>query len=169
MTSPIAAEDVDAGFRCGVHALDDYFARHALPNDRAGVSRCFVLRGHDGEPRVLGFYTLSMAAVQADAVRNVLKARLPRYPLPVALIGRLAVHEEARGRGHGEALLVDALRRILAAGESVGCVGVIVDAKDEAAERFYARYGFITVETDGWPRRMFMPMSTVRASAESGP
>jgi GNAT superfamily N-acetyltransferase len=165
VTSPISAEDVAAGFRSGVHPLDDYFARHALPNDRAGVSRCFVLHGHDGEPRVRGFYTLSMAAVQADAVRNALRARLPRYPLPVALIGRLAVHEGARGRGHGEALLVDALRRILAAGESVGCVGVIVDAKDAAAERFYARYGFVSVEEEVWPRRMFIAMTTVRANA----
>lgn len=99
MIAPITAEDVGNGFRSGVHPLDDYFARHALPNDRAGVSRCFVLRPGVAElPVVCGYYTLSMAAVQADAVRAALKARLPRYPLPVSLIGRLAVDERARGR-----------------------------------------------------------------------
>ena len=167
MISPISTEDVASGFHCGVHPLDDYFARHALPNDRAGVNRCFVLRGGAGEARVLGFYTLSMAAVQADAVRSVVRARLPRYPLPVALIGRLAVHEEARRRGHGEVLLVDALRRVLAAAQNVGCMGVIVDSKDEAAERFYGKYGFGTLEEDGWPKRMFVTMATIQASAEA--
>jgi GNAT superfamily N-acetyltransferase len=167
LIGPLTAEDVACGFRSGVHPLDDYFARHALANDRAGASRCFVLRRNEAElPAVAGFYTLSMAAVQADAVRAALKARLPRYPLPVALIGRLAVDERARGRGFGEALLVDALTRVLGASESVGCVGVIVDAKDEGAERFYAKYGFVTV--GAWPRRMFLPLATAKA-ASMGP
>ena len=166
--SLITADDVGVGFRSAVHPLDDYFARHALPNDRAGVSRCFVLRPEVAElPVVCGFYTLSMASVQADAIRAALKARLPRYPLPVALIGRLAVDERARGRRFGEDLLIDALARVVASGDSVGCVGVIVDAKDEGAERFYAKYDFATVEAVAWPHRMFMPMATARAAADS--
>lgn len=169
MISPITAEDPGAGFRSGVHPLDDYFARHAMPNDRAGVSRCFVLRSDLADlPVVCGFYTLSMASVQADAIRAVLKGRLPRYPLPVALIGRLAVDERARGRGFGEDLLIDALARVVSAGGSVGCVGVIVDAKDEGAERFYAKYDFVTVEAEAWPHRMFLPMATARAAARPG-
>jgi len=164
--SPITADDVGMDFRSGVHPLDDYFARHALPNDRAGVSRCFVLRPEVPElPVVCGFYTLSMASVQADAIRAALKGRLPRYPLPVALIGRLAVDERARGRGFGEELLIDALARVVGAGESVGCVGIIVDAKNDGAERFYGKYDFTTVEADAWPRRMFVPMATARAAA----
>lgn len=166
MISPVSPDDAGAGFRSGVHPLDDYFARHALPNDRAGVSRCFVLRPESGDlPVVCGFYTLSMASVQADAIRAALKGRLPRYPLPVALVGRLAVDERARGRGFGEDLLIDALARVVGAGESVGCVGIIVDAKDEGAERFYGKYDFTTVEAETWPRRMFLPMATARAAA----
>lgn len=65
-------------------------------------------------------------------------------------------------------LLVDALLRVVRAGESVGCVGIIVDAKDEGAERFYARYDFATVEADAWPRRMFLTMATARAAAGDG-
>lgn len=155
MIAPLTAEDVAAGFRSGVHPLDDYFARHALPNDRAGVSRCFALRpGVEKLPVVCGFYTLSMTSVQADAIRAVLRARL-------------AVDECARGRGFGEALLVDSLTRVVGASESVGCVGVIVDAKDEGAERFCARYGFLTVEAEIWPRRMFLAIATARAAADS--
>lgn len=168
MIGPIAAEDAKAGFRSGVHPLDDYFKRHAVTNDRAGISRCFVLRPEQADlPPVCGFYTLSMAAVQADALSAVLKDRLPRYPLPVALIGRLAVDERCRGQRFGETLLIDALARVVGVAESIACLGVIVDAKDEGAERFYLKYDFITIEQEGWPRRMFLPIATARAAANA--
>jgi ribosomal protein S18 acetylase RimI-like enzyme len=162
----IARTDAASGFRSGVHALDDYFRRHALTNDEAGVGRAYVIRRTDGEdpalPAVLGYYTLSMALVAAAAVEGRLARRLPKYPMPVALIGRLAVDERARGRRVGEALLVDAIRRVADAATLLGCVGVIVDAKDAAAEGFYVKYGFVTIDATSWPRRMFLPMATVR-------
>jgi ribosomal protein S18 acetylase RimI-like enzyme len=165
MIAPISAADVKAGFRSGVHALDDYLRRHAFANDRAGISRCFVLRPDVPEPvQIAGYYTLSMAAVQADALRAALRDRLPRYPLPVALIGRLAVDERCRGRRFGEWLVVDALTRVAAVTETLGCVGVIVDAKDEGAERFYWKYDFVSIEEEAWPRRMFLPIATARAA-----
>lgn len=165
MITPITPDDPKAGFQSGVHALDDYFKRHALRNDRAGISRCFVLRRDVPEATpVCGFYTLSMASVQADALRAALRDRLPRYPLPVALIGRLAVDERCRGRRFGEWLLVDALSRVVAVTVNVACVGVIVDAKDEGAERFYVKYDFIGIELDAWPRRMFLPIVTAKAA-----
>lgn len=73
--------------------------------------------------------------------------------MPAALIGRLAVDDRARGRGCGERLLVDALQRVVDASELLGCLGIIVDAKDEDAERFYVKYDFITLHSEGWPRR----------------
>lgn len=165
MIAPLSAEDVRSGFRSGVHPLDDYFKRHALANDRAGISRCFVLRPEGPDlPPVCGFYTLSMAAVHADALRAILRDRLPRYPLPVALIGRLAVDERCRGRRFGESLLVDALSRVVGVSESVGCVGVIVDAKDESAERYYLKYDFAVIEAEGWPRRMFLSVTTAQGA-----
>ncbi len=102
----ITEADAASGFRCGKHSLDDYFARHAISNDRAGVSRAFVLPGETeaGDPKVLGYYTLSMALLGSAEASSVLSTRLPRYLVPVALIGRLAVHEHARGRGFGEML-----------------------------------------------------------------
>lgn len=159
MMERISADDTKADFRCGVHALDDYFRRHALENDRMGVNRCFVLKpGENNLPNVVGFYTLSMNAVEAADATPHLKGRFPRYPLPVALIGRLAVDQRARGRGFGDQLLVDALRRALRVGEDVGCVGVIVDAKDDAATRFYARHGFMVTQAN----RMFLSCQRVR-------
>ena len=113
---------------------------------------------------MLGYYTLSMALVEAAAIAAVLQAKLPRYPMPVALIGRLAIDTRAQGRRLGEALLLDALRRIVDAAGLVGCTGIIVDAKDHGAERFYANYDFVTVCADAWPHRMFLPIATARSA-----
>ena len=105
ITTSIEATDAKSGFSCGKHALDDYFARHALPNDAAGIGRAYVLRRgprDPGElPTVLGFYTLSMALADSAHVAKLLGKKLPKYPMPVALIGRLAIDRRAQGRRLG--------------------------------------------------------------------
>ncbi|MFT7625027.1 MAG: GNAT superfamily N-acetyltransferase, partial [Myxococcota bacterium] len=101
--------------------------------------------------------------VASKQLRRALEAKLPRYPLPVALVGRLAVHQDAQGQGVGQRLLGDALRRVHAAAALAGCVGVIVDAKDEAAERFYERYGFTVIVSSDWPHRLFLPTGSIAA------
>jgi GNAT superfamily N-acetyltransferase len=167
-TVRIEPNDAKAGFRSGVRALDDYFARHAVSNDREGIGAAYVLRRPDDDdtslPQVLGFYTLSMALLEGADAAKVLAKKLPKYPMPVALIGRLAVDERARGRRLGEMLLIDALHRVVDAAGIIGCIGVIVDAKDEGAERFYTKYDFVTVHGDEWPRRMFLPVGTAKAA-----
>jgi len=169
-TTGIEAADVKQGFQSGTHALDDYFARHALGNDRAGIARAYVLRrsGDDAAlPEILGFYTLSMASIAAADVAEAVGSKLPRHPMPVALIGRLAVDRRAQGRRFGEALLVDALRRVVDAAALVACIGIIVDAKNEPAAHFYRRYDFAAVTEEAeWPRRMFMPIQTARAALD---
>ena len=163
-TEPITEADARSGFSCGQPALDAFLARHAFDNDRQGIGKTYVLRSTDeGDPRVLGFYTLSMADVGMRVVKKALGRQLPRYPMPVALLGRLAVHQDAQGRGLGQLLLIDALRRVITVAEHIGCVGVIVDAKDEAAEGFYRKYGFVTVEAEEWPHRLFLPLETATA------
>ncbi len=105
-----------------------------------------------------------MASVEPTQVAKIVTRRLPRYPLPVALIGRLAIDRRAHGRRFGERLLVDAMRRVLAAADEVGCIGVIVDAKGEVAVRFYTKYDFASLGDEGWPRRLFIPLETIRAA-----
>jgi GNAT superfamily N-acetyltransferase len=170
-TRPIEPADPSSGFRSGTHPLDDYFQRHAVPNDQGDVGRAYVLDASTedtaaGLPAVLGFYTLSMASVTSRDVASVLARRLPRYPVPVALVGRLAVDERARGRRLGETLLLDALARVVEASRLIACLGVIVDAKDAEAEGFYAKYDFVQVDDSSWPRRMFLPMHVARAAFE---
>ncbi len=156
-------------FRCGVHALDDYLHRHALRNQQAGLGATFLLERSDTDdphlPPILGFYTLSMAQVEPSTAQPYMPNPLPGYPAPVTLIGRLAVDERATGRGYGEKLLIDAFARVVAAAELVACIGVLVDAKNEQAATFYRRYQFEAV-TGGWPQRMFLPISTIRAAFE---
>lgn len=168
VTARIEPDDVRSGFRCGKHPLDDYFARHAVANDRDGIGRAYVLRRseHDESslPRALGFYTLSMALVESQQAAKALDGKLPRYPLPAALVGRLAVDERARGKRLGEKLLLDALRRVVDASNILGCIGVIVDAKDGDAERFYAKYDFVTIHEAAWPHRMFLPIGVAKAA-----
>ncbi len=167
-TSPIEPADAKAGFSCGKHALDDYLARHAIANDSAGIGRAYVLRRGQDDPRslppVLGFYTLSMAVAESVQVAKVVEKKLPKYLMPVALIGRLAIDQRAQGRRLGEKLLIDALRRVVDAAGILGCMGVIVDAKDQDAERFYAKYDFVTVTDESWPRRMFLPIGAARGA-----
>lgn len=170
-TRPIGPADPTSDFRSGTHPLDDYFRRHALTNDQGDVGRAYVLDASAedvaaGLPRVLGFYTLSMASVASQDAASVIAKRLPRYPMPVALIGRLAVDERARGRGLGEALLLDALKRVIEASRLIACLGVIVDAKDATAEGFYAKYDFVTVDDASWPHRLFLPTHVARAAFE---
>jgi hypothetical protein len=86
--------------------------------------------------------------------------------MPVALIGRLAIDHRAQGRRLGEKQLLDALPRVVDAASILGCMGVIVDAKDEDAERFYAKYDFVVVTEESWPRRMLLPIATARAVFE---
>jgi GNAT superfamily N-acetyltransferase len=173
ITSQIEPEDVTSGFSCGKHPLDDYFRRHALSNDRAGIGRAYVLRRAEGDPsalpRVLGFYTLSMAVAESAHVAKALGAKLPKYPMPVALIGRLAIDTRAQGRRLGESLLLDALARVVDAAGIVGCTGIIVDAKDDGAEQFYAKYDFITVSAETWPHRMFLAIATAKAAFAEEP
>ena len=112
------------------------------PGSRARTSFA-APQGDAALPTVLGFYTLSMASVPSADVAKAVGAKLPRYPMPVALIGRLAVDRRAQGRRFGEALLVDALRRVVDAASLVACIGIVVDAKNESAARFYERYDFL--------------------------
>ncbi len=160
--------DAKSDFSCGRSDLDLYLRRHALSNDARGIGRTYVLRRGDDDdpdlPLVLGFYTLSIAIIESSQIAAVDQERFPKYPLPVALIGRLAVDARAQGRGFGELLVLDALRRVIDAARILGCLGVVVDAKDRAAESFYSKYDFIPVGGDAWPKRLYLSMSTIHAA-----
>jgi GNAT superfamily N-acetyltransferase len=158
-TVPLDDSHVPRSFHCGVEALDRYLHVQAGQDQRRRVAVCFVL--HDpARSRIAGYYTLSAFSVIGEALPDALQKKLPKYgQIPCTLLGRLAVDAEYRGLGLGRHLLVDALQRALLHASEVASRAVIVDAKDEAAERFYSHYGFIALPQT--PRRLFLPMATI--------
>lgn len=165
VTVAVTAADTGSDFSCGIPPLDAYFQKHALPNHARGVGRTYVLRSPATStgPSVIGFYTVSMAQLMRADLPAPAQKGLPAYPLPVALVGRLAVDHRVQGGGYGKVLLGDALQRVLQAAHQVACLGVIVDAKDARAEGFYSRHGFTALAAVGaFPRRMFLPLSMLQ-------
>lgn len=112
---------------------------------------------------IVGFYSLSAFTIALDALPEALSTRLPRYDqIPAALIGRLARSVLARGKGIGELLVADAIKRVLAAGEALGIYAMVVDAKNDGASRFYQSLGFAPFpETHG---RLFLLTETAKAA-----
>jgi predicted GNAT family N-acyltransferase len=156
---PLGKQHNRSAFSCGVEPLDRYLRQQAGQDARKRVAAPFVLcQGTSRE--VVGYYTLSALSVDVGEWPADLAKKLPRYPLvPATLLGRLAVDTRLRGRGAGEHLLMDALRRVLEASRDVASVAVVVDTKDDSAVSFYERYGFIRFVDQ--PRRLFLPMAVI--------
>jgi ribosomal protein S18 acetylase RimI-like enzyme len=160
---PLGKQHDRATFSSGQPDIDDWFCRRASQDERRNVARVFVAL--DGERSVVGFYSLSSYTLALDDLPADLARRLPRYDaIPAARIGRLARDKRVRGQGVGELLLADAVRRILGAARSVAVFAIVVDAKDDAAARFYRRFGFQPFPLQ--PRRLFLPTSAALAALD---
>lgn len=146
-------------FSCGAPELDRYIREHASQDVKRDVARVFVAL-QAGTQTVCGYYSLSATSFQRDSLPADQAKRLPRYPVPAALLGRLAVDDSMKGKGLGAFLLMDALNRILLATQTLAVHALVVDAKDDAAASFYRKYGFIPFT--GGERRLFLPMATIR-------
>jgi GNAT superfamily N-acetyltransferase len=152
-------------FRSGSAAIDDWLENRAGQDVRRDVARVFVAVDAAAPTRVLGFYSLGAFTVTLDDLPAEAARRLPHYPaIPAALIGRLARHESMKGSGLGGRLLVNALRRVLAVGESLAVFAIVVDAKDERAAAFYQSFGFQPISRQ--PQRLFISASTARTALE---
>ena len=148
-----------SGFSCGQPSLDEFISRYASQNQKSGVSRTFVAL-RPGETIVRGYYSLAAGAVAFADLPEAQRKRLPRYPVPVAHLGRLAVDQSAQGQGLGSFLLIDSLRRIQLAADSIGIHAIEVVAIDAAAKRFYLKYGFVELQDD--PHHLYISLKTVR-------
>ena len=146
-----------AGFDCGEKALDEYLKHYASQDIKRGVARVFVASPAEQPQEVAGFYTLSAASIAAETLPEKWRKKLPRYPVPVALLGRLAVGQQFQGQGLGSILLADACKRVAAASETLAVAAIVVDAKSPKAAVFYQHFGFI--ELPGLPGRWMLPRS----------
>lgn len=154
-------------FQSGDRDLDRFFHQFAGQNQfkhYLGVTYVAVDEG-----RLLGFATVSPGHVEIEGLPAFVQKKLPRYPLPILRLARLAVDESEHGQGLGTQLLRFVLKLAVHMASDYGCVGVVVDARPEAVG-FYAKYGFIPVdpiegESDARPQQtaMFLSMRAIRA------
>ena len=147
------------GFRCGVVSLDDYIRKQARQDMKRRISRVFVATEEKNPSIILGYYTLSTLAIDLSELPQALARKLPRHPLPAALIGRLAVSQDAQGYGVGKMLLINALKRTLAVSSEIAIYAMVVDAIDERAQHFYEKSGFIPLSSGS--SRLFLPLKSV--------
>lgn len=155
---PLAAEHVLDGFGCGEASLDAWLKTHARRGDGKFARTYVVCSGRD----VVGYYCLSAGAVDRMAAPGKLRRNAPD-PIPVAILGRLAIDRAWTGRGLGAALLADALRRVAGASDIIGISAVMIHALDAAAEAFYRKQAEFLAFPDG-SRTLFLPIATIVAA-----
>jgi predicted GNAT family N-acyltransferase len=156
---PLARKHDRAAFSCGHEELDRYIKERASQDAKKQISSPFVLV-ESGDNTVIGYYTLSATSILLADLPEETAKKLPGYPaVPATLLGRLAVDNRHKGRGHGELLFLDALRRALHATTDVASFAIIVDPKDKKSRSFYAHYEFIPFTDE--KQRMYLPMKTI--------
>lgn len=127
------------GFSCGESSLDDWLRRRALANQVSGASRTFVVCDEHGQ--VIGYYALAAGAVTQAAATGHVRRGMPD-PIPVLVLGRLAVDRRAQGMRLGASLLQDAVRRAVAVATQAGVRALLVHALNASARQFYLHHGF---------------------------
>ncbi|OAI46510.1 GNAT family acetyltransferase [Gammaproteobacteria bacterium SCGC AG-212-F23] len=154
---PISTEHELNDFDSGEISLDEWLKKRAFKNQVSGASRCFVICN---DKKVIGFYTLSAGAIAHESAPKAIRRNMPN-PLPVLLLGRLAVDSRYHNKGLGSALLRDAMIRTVSIGSDAGVVAILVHALSEQAKRFYIAKGFI--ESPLQPMTLFMTLETIRS------
>ncbi|WDU57855.1 GNAT family N-acetyltransferase [Pseudemcibacter aquimaris] len=163
-SSPYVIEPLDkhhnrAAFSCGNEALDRYLQKQASQDIKRNVSRVFILSEAGSPETVLGFYTLSALSIDVETLPETIKRKLPRHPLPAALLGRLAVSDSAHGTGIGKLLLADAIKRTMGIQGDMAIYAMVVDAIDDKAVTYYTKFGFTAFEDN--PDRLFLPLKSI--------
>ena len=149
------------GFDCGNAPLNLYLRQTARQHTERGISRTFVLVEESATtPKsIAGFVTLNICQLDAEQLPPEVARRLPRQVNGIKL-GRLAVAKDKQRQGLGRVLLVAAMKKFVEVFESVGGIGLFVDAKDEAARAYYERFGFVPLSDN--PLQLFLPLQTIQ-------
>ena len=154
-TEQLASTHNREAFVCGKPSLDNYLEQSARQDQNRRLSQTFVAT--DPKSRgIRGYYTIASHSLDWKALPTDLSRKLPRYPVPSGLIGRLAIDRAFQGTGLGTGLLTDAIKRI-AAITDMPAYAVVVGALHERAEAFYLRYGFVRLPDQQY--RLFLPLA----------
>lgn len=148
-----------ANFSCGKPSLDDFLLRLVRQYEKRDIGRTFVAV-HPGDTKVCGYYTLASNGIAFQNMPETTAKKLPKHPVPVVILARLAVDRNAQGKGLGVTLLLDALRRTLRLADQLGIHAVEVDAIDQQAKEFYEKHGFVRLPDDDL--HLYLPIATIR-------
>lgn len=155
---PLTTTHLLNDFECGEHVLDDWLKRRALNNQLSGASRTFVVVDEDS--RVRGFYAMAAGAVSHQLATSAVRRNMPD-PVPVMVLGRLAVDRRAQGIKLGAAMLQDAVNRAITVSLNTGVRALLVHALHERAKQFYEHYGF--QKSPQHPMTLMLRLNTVKA------
>ena len=161
---PMVEGDNLTQFDCGRESLNVWFRRHAWGNHVSGVSRVNII-ADAGSDRIVGYVSLSAAQIEREFLPKSHQRNRPN-PVPVTLLGQLAVDKDYQGQGHALSLLVFALKTALHASQNVGSLGVITHPLDDDVRRFYVRWGFQELPFDPH-RTMLLRMLDLQRSFSS--
>ena len=156
---PLNSAHNRTGFECGVESLDNYLRKQAKQDVSRRISRVFVATESSAPSVIVGYYTLSSLSIDLNKLPEKLLKKLPKVPIPAALIGRLAVSQKAQKYGVGKMLLVDAIKRTLAVSHEIAIYAMVVDAINKDAEDFYRSFGFSKMSDKA--SRLFLPLKTL--------
>lgn len=145
-------------FDCGETSLNIYLQQFASQNIKHRINKVFVATPVDNTKTIIGYYTLSAGSINVADLPHSLKLRLPNYPVPIALLGRLAVDKNFQGQGLGSILLADAIQRVEQASEVLAVYAIVVDALNPTAAGFYQQFGFMPFPEK--PLSLFLPLTT---------
>lgn len=141
---PLADHHELGGFESGTASLDDWLRRRARANQAGGASRTYVVAQG---ARVVGYYCLASGALDLASAPGAIRRNMPD-PIPMAILGRLAIDQSWQGKGLGAALLQDAVLRTAQAAAILGVRGILVHAISDQAKAFYERHGFIASQSN---------------------
>jgi GNAT superfamily N-acetyltransferase len=155
---PIAEHHAIGNFHSGEDPLDDWLKRRARANHISGASRTYVVCE---DSRVVGYYALASGAIAVDGAPGRFRRNMPE-PIPVAVLGRLAVDRGWQGRGVGRALFRDAANRVAHAADAIGIRSIVVHAISDEAKNFYMAPGFDPSPRE--PMTLMVTLSDIRAA-----
>jgi GNAT superfamily N-acetyltransferase len=146
-------------FDCGNSELNSYLKQIARQHNDKGLSRTFVLIDDIKPDAILGFFTLAICEIDKHIFPATMQKKYPTV-IPAAKLARLAISKNHQRQGYGKLLMIHAMKHLLNVSQSVGIIGVFVDAKDLQASQYYQRYGFVALPDN--PLQLFLPLDTLK-------
>jgi ribosomal protein S18 acetylase RimI-like enzyme len=145
-----------ANFSCGIRELDNYIKQQASQDSKRNLTKVYVIIRNN---KIIGYYTLSAIAILQKSLPEDIIKKLPKYPMPAILLGRLAIDQTCQKQNFGKSLLIDIMKRSLGFSSGIGIYALVVDAKNDIAKSFYQYFGFSEFIDE--KMRLFIPMTTI--------